>query len=378
MLFWTAAAALTLLASLAVLLPLSRRQRVDGAKGDTGHSHDLAVYRDQLAELERDAARGLIGQAEAEEARAEVGRRILKAASAAGNTIPAGGRAWAKMFATAAVLSVPLVSWGIYAAIGSPEQPGQPLAARLAKNPAEASVQELVARAEAHLAANPEDGRGWDVLAPIYLRLGRSQEAVTAYENVIRIEGTTAQREAGLGEAIASFNRGTVTAEAEAAFRRALEQMPEEPKSSFYLAVAEFQEGRVAEAVAAWQTLADRSAPDSPWREAALQAIAAAGAASAAPLPGPSTADIEAAEQMAPEDRQAMVETMVASLDQRLRQNPRDPEGWTRLIRSYVVLGRRDDARDALIRAQAALIPGSEDAIVVTRAAGEIGISATE
>ena len=111
-----------------------------------------------------------------------------------------------------------------------------------------ATVDELVARAEAHLAANPDDGRGWDVLAPIYARLGRYDEAVTAYRNAIRLDGANGARESGLGEAVAGAAGGMVTAEARAAFSRALKLEPGQPKASFYLASALAQEGKVAEA----------------------------------------------------------------------------------------------------------------------------------
>ncbi|TGV94001.1 c-type cytochrome biogenesis protein CcmI, partial [Mesorhizobium sp. M2D.F.Ca.ET.145.01.1.1] len=123
--------------------------------------HDLEVYRDQLAELDRDAARGLIRPAEAAEARAEIARRILRLGNAdiTGKTSGRAASVTARLVATVAVLAVPLVSWGFYSQIGSPDLPSQPLSERLAKNPADSSVDELVARAEAHLAANPSDGR---------------------------------------------------------------------------------------------------------------------------------------------------------------------------------------------------------------------------
>lgn len=128
MLFWIIAAALTLGVCLAVLLPLIGGVRGGPAAGD----HDLEVYRDQLAELDLEVTRGLIQPAEAVEARAEVGRRILRLA-AGGTGIEAKRPAHAaKIVATVAVLSVPLVSWGLYGKLGSPDLPSQPLAARLA------------------------------------------------------------------------------------------------------------------------------------------------------------------------------------------------------------------------------------------------------
>src|SRR5262245_7339059 len=145
--FWLAAILLTAVAVASVLAPLARRrQAFVGAA-----ANDLEVYRDQLSELDRDARRGLIGAAESEEARAEIGRRIRKLASDPGSGTPFAASQASRVIALAAVLSVPLVSWGLYSLVGSPDLPAQPLAARLATDPAKAPITELVARAEAHL-----------------------------------------------------------------------------------------------------------------------------------------------------------------------------------------------------------------------------------
>ena len=379
MLFWIVAALLTLGATLAVLLPLARRDGRARADGD----HDLEVYRDQLAELERDAERGLIQPAEAEQARAEIARRIIRT-DAERREAQAGMRqgAAARWLSAAAVLAVPLLGWGIYGVLGSPDLPSQPLEARLSKNPAESSIEELVARAEGDLAANPEDGRGWDVLAPIYMRTGRFAEAVNAYRNALRLEGATAAREAGLGEAIAAAGGGMVSAEARAAFERALELEPGHPKASYYLATALSQEGRVAEAIAAWEGMLDGAPADSPWRGAVEQAIGEArtrlASASGEVAPGPDREQVEAAAGMSAADRDAMIEEMVAGLDERLRQNPLDLDGWTRLVRSYVVLGRTDEAQDALKRGVAALGPDSEDGRRLQAFAASLDLKTTE
>ncbi|SFP73144.1 cytochrome c-type biogenesis protein CcmH [Mesorhizobium sp. NFR06] len=378
MLFWVIAAILTLGASLAVLLPLTGSMKGASAAGD----HDLEVYRDQLSELDRDMARGLIQPGEAEEARAEIGRRILRLGAAERqDSAISGPSRGARLVASVAVLAVPLLSWGLYGVLGSPDLPSQPLAERLAKSPADSSVDELVARAEAHLAANPSDGKGWDVLAPIYLRLQRFPDAVTAYRNAIRLDGDSAVRQAGLGEAIASAAGGIVSADAQNAFEAALKLDPDNAKANFYLAVGLAQEGRKAEAVAAWQNMLGQLAPDSPWRNAVQQALAEAGepaVATGAPANGPDAQQMEAAQQMSPQDRQAMIETMVAGLDDRLKQNPRDEEGWMRLIRSYIVLGKADQAREALGRAVAAFGADSEQAKKFTAFAASLGVTATE
>ncbi|MGX9576192.1 c-type cytochrome biogenesis protein CcmI [Mesorhizobium sp. f-mel] len=379
MLFWVIAAILTLGASLAVLIPLASGSKSGSASSD----HDLEVYRDQLSELDLDVARGLIQPAEAEEARAEIARRILRL----DNADPADKAAARqpsmaiRLVATAAVLAVPLVSWGLYSQLGSPDLPSQPLSERLAKNPADSSVDELVARAESHLAANPSDGRGWDVLAPVYLRMQRFSDAVTAYRNAIRLDGDSAARQAGLGEAIASAAGGIVSADAQAAFEAALKLDPANPKASFYLAMGMAQEGRIEEATAAWQKMLAALPQDSPWRGAVEQALAESAkrtVASGEPAKGPDAGDVDAASSMSPQDREAMINTMVAGLDERLRQNPRDAEGWMQLIRSYVVLGKADQARDALNRGIAVFGSDSEEAKKFTAFAVSLGLTATE
>lgn len=350
MAFWIIAALLTLAACLAVLLPAVRRQESVAADD----AHDFEVYQDQLVELDRDMARGTIQGSEANEARAEIGRRILKAAAGRDRTLRVthAGR----MIATVAVLAVPIASWGIYSATGSPHLPAQPLQARLDKDPTENTVDELVAKAEAHLSANPGDGRGWDVLAPIYHRMGRYEDAAIALRNAIRLLGSTARREIALAEAVAAAAGGIVTAEAREALERALTLEPHNPRASFLLATALAQEGRTAEAVEAWRAMLSTLPEDSPWRGFVTQALNEA----QAQAPGPAREDVEAAELLPEEDRAQMIDAMVAGLDQRLRENPQDAEGWQRLVQSYVVLGRPEDAGEALTRGLEALGRDSE------------------
>jgi cytochrome c-type biogenesis protein CcmH len=378
MLFWVIAAILTLGASLAVLLPLAARPK----RADAGSSHDLEVYRDQLSELDHDVARGLIHPSQAEQARAEIARRIIRLDNAPSveNAREPGTPATIRLVTMIAVLFVPLVSWGVYSQLGSPDLPSQPLTERLAKNPADSSIDELVARAEAHLAKNPSDGRGWDVVAPIYQRMRRYEDAISAYRNAIRLDGDSAARQAGLGEAIANAAGGIVSTDAQAAFEAALKLEPANPKASFYLAIAMAQEGRKEDAAARWQAMLATQPPDSAWHEAAESALAELGKRkeAAGNTVGPTEQDMDAASSMSAQERSEMIETMVAALDEKLRQNPRDAEGWARLVRSYIVLGKTVQARDALDRAVAAFGSQSDEAKKLVAFAAALGLTETE
>ncbi len=351
--FWLIAALLTVAAILAVLLPLTRRKSAVLPP----ESNDLEVYRDQLREVAADAARGQIDATSAEQARIEISRRILSAEKAARDATRVGVRPGSgRVLAFAAVLAVPLIAWGIYPLFGQPDMPSMPLAARLAANPARRSIDELVARAEAHLAQDPNDVRGWDVLAPVYLRLGRAADSVNAWRTAIRLAGENFQRIEGLAESLTAVAGGTVTAEAEALFEKAAGLEPGDVRPQIYLAEGEVQDGRPDEAKSRLQSFLDKAPADAPWRGALQQAIARIGAPSeSAPQKGPTEDDMKAASSLSPQDRQAMIEGMVKRLDESLRTNGGDIEGWKRLVRSYMILGRRDAAQDALNRGMIAL-----------------------
>lgn len=370
MLFWIVAALLTLAASLVVLVPLSR----DGRSVRSTSDNDLEVYRDQMAEVDRDIQRKLIDRTEAEQAKAEIGRRMLRLSGKAsgGNLSP---RRLSSLVGGLSVLAVPLLSWGVYGVLGSPDMPSQPLSARLEKAPSQSTPDELVARAERALRDNPGDARGWDVLAPVYQRLGRANEAVFAYRNAIKLAGDSAERYAGLGVALSDVAGGTISADAHAAFEKALALEPEFPKARFYLNIAAAQEGRYDDAIAGWTRLVETVPAGSEWGQAAAQAIALANQRKSAP--GPSEEDVAASKDMSVQDRSAMIEAMVASLDEKLKANPDDAEGWKRLVRSYVVLDRQDAARDALARGRQALT-GTGAADDLTAFAASLGVAATE
>ena len=189
MLLWPLLALMTAAAVFAVLWPLSRRRENPDPLRESG----LAVYRDQFAEIERDRARNLIGEAEAKFARTEVGRRLL----AADDQIAAMGfsqnsTARRRAVALIALAGIPIVAVGLYLLVGSPQLSGAPLSSRLAAAPENQDIALLLRRVEAHLAEQPDDGRGWEILAPVYLRTGRTEDAVKARANALSLRRCSA------------------------------------------------------------------------------------------------------------------------------------------------------------------------------------------
>jgi cytochrome c-type biogenesis protein CcmH len=358
MVLWLLFALMTAMAISAVLWPFAR------GKDTLRSGSDLAVYRDQLEEIERDRAAGQIGDVEAQAAKVEVSRRLIGAADAQAATLappPAATPVWyRRLVAVIAVVALPLGAGGLYLKVGSPELPGQPLAAR-AGDDQNQSIDHLVVQVEAHLEANPEDARGWEVIAPVYLRLGRFDDAVKARRNLLRLNGETAERQADLGEALVGTANGIVTAEAKAAFERAVALDAQEVKGRYFLGLAAEQDGRRADAVSIWRGMVT-SAPDgAPWLgfvRGELARLEGGPGPGAAPGPGPD--DVAAASDLGPEQRMTMIRGMVEKLADRLHHDGTDLEGWLRLVRSYMVLGESDKARAAADDARHALVSDPE------------------
>jgi cytochrome c-type biogenesis protein CcmH len=347
MALWFVFALMTAAAVFAVLWPLGRRHREQFASGG-----EAAVYRAQLAEIERDRDTGLVGSADAEAARIEVSRRLLAAVD--DDAVPAqSSLTLRRITSIAALLLIPLATGALYLKFGSPMLPSAPLAERtILPDLNAAPMQKLVAQVEAHLERNPNDGRGWEVLAPVLMRLGRLEDGVRAFRNALTHNGDTAQRRADLGEAIAAAANGVVTADAKAEFERALALDAGEAKSRYFLGIAAMQDGRRDDAVAIWRGMLERAPADAPWRDVVQQALASALGATARL---PSDQEVADAAKLAPEQRDAMIRGMVEGLAAKLKADGRDPKAWLRLIRAYMVLGDRERAQVAATEARSVL-----------------------
>lgn len=402
MLLWIIFSVLTLAALAAVLWPLLNARRVV----DTDSSQDTAVYRDQLDEIKADLARGLVGTAEAEAAKTEISRRILATAAPEGKGAPAtdgdpSTGNTTKMAAVLVLLGLPGLSVALYLAFGSPSLPDQPFAARQSTPEVSKDIATLVKRVEERLRAHPEDGQGWDVIAPVYMRLRRYSDAAAAFKHAIRLQGEDTNRLVGYAEARVLANNGIVAEDAKRAFQKAIKKDGSLVKPHFWLGMAQEQDGKFEAAAKVWRGMLADAPEGVPWRrmveerlkfaEAKIagetpsvavpanpavqqSAPVAQQAAPAADEPGPSREDVAAAQKMTGQERGAMINQMVDGLAQRLQQNGNDLKGWLRLVRAYSVLGKQDKAAEALKTARENFKDNEKALTQLSELAGSLGL----
>lgn len=341
MAIWIIFAIMTAALLAALLWPVERRGRSLPERSAFGR----AVFRDQLAELDRDVARGTIGAGEAEAARNEIARRLIAEEEGPRGPAPVSSRRVSWLAAAV----IPAIALPLYLHFGSPHLRDVPLSERLASAVENNDFEALVAKVEVHLAANPNDVQGWSVLAPAYKRMQRYGDAAAAYETLLRLSRPTADLYADYAEMLVFANEGMVTADAAKAFGEALKLDSTHPAARFFSGLAFKQEGKTEEALATWKALLADTPPDAGWRAGLEQEIAGLSGAKA---PALSEEQIAATKDMSDTDRQSMIRSMVEGLEARLQSSGDDIEGWQRLIRARVVLGEMDKAKTAYLTAK--------------------------
>jgi cytochrome c-type biogenesis protein CcmH len=338
---WFVLAGMAACAVLAALWPLLRPS--PAAKADLA-ANEAAFYKAQLEEIRRDVERGLLPQGEAESARAEAARRLIASASEPAQAQPPARRT---RLAAAVLIAVglPAIAFSLYGRLGQPMLPDEPLASRKVTPQTDGGIEAAVAAVEARLIAKPDDGKGWAVIAPVYMRLERYPDAAHAYAEALRLLGEEPLRRAAYGEALVAVAGGVVTDDARQAFERALAEQPGQPQARYYVALATEQDGKKADAIRAYQALLADSPPDAPWRSMVNAHLAAL---TGAPAPAEDASAI-------PEAQRPMIEGMVSKLASRLASNGGGVDEWSRLIRAYTVLHEADKAKAALVDAHKAL-----------------------
>jgi cytochrome c-type biogenesis protein CcmH len=375
MLLWVCFAILTASVVALLLRPLRHAQTTTVEPA----AADLAVYRDQLRELDAERDRGLVIESELESARAEVARRLIKRAGdekVDGLTPPrddSTSRERAQKIYLAVASLLPVVAIGLYLMSGSPQLSGHPFAERKTADGGAGSVVDLIARVEERLREHPEDGRGWDVIAPIYLRLGRYADAAHAFAEANRLEGEQVKRLLGFAEATLLAENGIVSEAVRKAAIRVLQLEPQRMEVGVWLVLAKEQDGDLAGAAAGYRELLAKAPENATWRKAVGERLdlvtkklngekpeqaadpkAAPPQASGSETPNAGALPSEnvSPDNMSPEQRDAFILSMVNRLAARLKQDGKDAAGWIRLARAYKVLGRDQDAVNALASAR--------------------------
>jgi cytochrome c-type biogenesis protein CcmH len=379
--FWIVA--FVMAAAVAALMLLALRRA--GAESRAAEA-DMQVYRDQLKEVDRDVARGVLSEAEAETIRIEVSRRLLEAdrqvAAADGGRDAPGAATGAMAALTAAVVVGGTIA--LYLWLGAPGYPDLPLAARIemaeaarANRPDQASAEAeaanmarpgaeasaeylaLMERLRATVAERPDDVQGHRLLARNEAALGNYVAARAAQDRVVALLGetATAQDLADQADLMVLAAGGYVSPEAEAVLARALARDPRNGAARYYSGLLMAQTGRGDLAFQLWDGLLRESAPTDPWVppiRAQIRAVAEIagvtdyapqiGVAAPAPGPGPTAEQIEAASEMSDAERMEMIRGMVEGLSDRLATEGGPPEDWARLIGALGVLGNAEQA----------------------------------
>ena len=301
-----------------LLIPLLRKRTTSTGRFDG----ELAIYRDQLAEIERERADGNLGDGEAAQARLEIERRILAADAAASSTASSPDTLH-RLLPPALALAIPLLALGLYLKVGHPGVPAAPFVAG-ARMPAEQmDIAQLVAQARSRAAAEPD----------------------------------SADAQSAVGVALTLEAAGTVTPAAVAAFNKAIVLRPDDARSLYYLGLHDAQSGDSAAALKRWRELEARSPPNAPFlpmlRAEMARVAQAAGLPVGSAMPQPSREQQEAMAALTPEQRQQAIRGMVEGLAARMKDNPQDRGGWLRLANAWKVLGDNASAVDAYARADA-------------------------
>lgn len=339
MIFWILATIVTLI-SLAALYYAARGSAVN-ASATADADATTAHFKLQLSEIEADIASGRLSAAEAEAAKAELARELIRVEADAKARV-ATPSTLGRVAPIAGLVIVAGLSFGVYWNIGDPDLPSQPLAERERPAAPTINVADATARVEQELLENPDDARGWAVLAPIYMQSGRFDEAVAAFRRILELLPASADTETDLAEAIMMANEGSAEGEPIRLLQSAAARDPEHIRSRFYLAGEATRVGDFESAVAQWQALLALGGGDEPWVPIARNGIAVAEAGlRGEPLPNAQN------QPTTDPDQEQMIRGMVESLQDRLSADGGTIEEWTQLVRSLLVLGELSEAQTA-------------------------------
>ena len=250
------ASALLVVATLLMLLRPWRRRPLDLVAST--REINAGIYRDQLAELDRDLAAGTLAEADHAQARAELQRRLLDDAGTA--DAPVAAASGARTTTTLLIaLAVPLLAGALYAVLGKPAAL-DPVARQGTQQP---DVEKMVATLAARLEAKPDDPKGWAVLGRSYRVMGRMPAAQRAFERI----GPELDRDpvllAEYADVLAANANGQLEGKPMEVVARALKLDPENPMALALSATAAFNRKDMPAAIKFWERLQKNLPPDS-------------------------------------------------------------------------------------------------------------------
>tara|TARA_E500000318_G_scaffold102181_1_gene106303 strand:- start:181 stop:1410 length:1230 start_codon:yes stop_codon:yes gene_type:complete len=383
MTIWIVLGAITLLVAGFVLWPVvQQHQKAASSSNDVPDSEierDLAVYRDQLSEIDRDIDRGVLNAEQATAARIEVQRRILAADQRIKDQTEAPNRtlspAAPSFIAVGSIALFLLGGFGLYLDLGNPDMPDRPIASRVDEINAIRQAESIdedraivlnraVSDLSQKLIEDPANLQGWELLGASLMALGRPVEAQTAFLEAVKLSGRDGDYLAMYAESLIRSNNGQINPIALGVLSEAATTDSADPRIQYYIGLADAQGGNVSAAVDRWIALANDAPADAGWLPMVVARIKDAALAQGidienrlnvaeapAPMAGPSEDDVRAAQQMTPEERQEMILSMVSGLAERLETEPDNPDGWARLMQAYMVLGKPAEALTAYQKA---------------------------
>ncbi len=343
MMFWFLLVLMVIAAMGLVCLPMLRP--IVSSRGEL--ESEQTLYQARILEIEKDLELGRLDSVSAEAAKAEEARRLIKASEKDNSKLATSAN---NKFIMLAAIFLPLFSIPVYYGTGTPNVD---VAKQVIQQTAtQSSITDLLEVAEKRLSQTPDDTDGWKAIAPVYVRLGRFNDAENAYQNILRVEGRTPEFIIKLADVYIEEKQGQIDERAKALINEVLAGDKNHPIARFYSGIVELQKGNQAETLRIWQDMVDTANGDENWLPIIKGRIAELQNPAETPVVPPLDEEtLKAAQSLSPEERSAMIAQMVLNLSQKLDEQPDNKEGWERLIRSYIMLEKPDNARDAFIKA---------------------------
>lgn len=350
-------------------------------------SYDVAIYKDQLKEADREFERGLLTTEQLDAVKTEIQRKLIVAADQSAAAVYASSEPSNPKMITAfgLVLFLSIGSVAVYSYLGSPTLGNLAFVDRDIEKERKAqsggqAVSEMttvIDRLEQKLATDPNNLEGWLMLGRSAISMGQFPRAVKAYEQALALSPGNIDVLIDYAETLVLSNEGQVTEDALKSFKYAHKTNAAHPKARYYIALHHAQAGNMRLAIQDWVDLLAISLPDAPWIQTVQSQIKDAAKESKIDIasikpsleaqqiganirespqvtaPGPSQSEVKAAGEMSADERQKMILSMVKRLADRLEENPNDRQGWLRLSKAYNVLGDTEKAGQALQQANA-------------------------